>query len=618
MNAQGCRRSRPETAIALVFTTVALSAPPAFADSTLTGNCWIEKVKGQHTAFLALYEWNIWLCKDGTGYTGQSFRVGAYPATTSSQYIFAPAPAGTYSVYLDEPRFWGRPTVVGNVALPSSGTVSLNVEIPSDYGCAFGSDSGEWGSNPWTAWQSTWYQTFIATGVSVTGINFKLAGSSTDRMIASIHRDNGGNVTSWPQVGISREVHGVGALHDNWLRFRTNEIPTVPDQRYALKLTGYGGGTYAIFRRIEDGFGYALGRAYDSAGNPQDFDLYANVFSDNDGTVISYCCVENDGGDLAGWDTVWSQEVRAIGNGLAGATLYYSVGGGDPWQRTGTIRVRSGSVTGPQVGPAKTANAASMAASSAFFSASWSPGEVPLTPGQSYFIEVDCPGGTPPGYNAMKFTVSQNAYPYGHAWKNYSAVTGVDLHMQVVEYRNTNPPTTLRSPSSFTRQIVRKTGSLADDLFTIRNVGGGILRYTISDDADWLSLDTTEGYSINETDSVTIRYNAGIAALPIGLHTGTITISAPGATNPNETVTVYLTVTPPPFAPCDFDTDGDVDQTDFGRFQSCYSGAGFAQPDSACQGARLDGDDDVDAGDFDLFFGCLSGPGVAADSLCAG
>ena len=99
--------------------------------------------------------------------------------------------------------------------------------------------------------------------------------------------------------------------------------------------------------------------------------------------------------------------------------------------------------------------------------------------------------------------------------------------------------------------------------------------------------------------------------------TGVLTITAPGATNTPQTVTVNLTVTPPPFAPCDFDQDHDVDLSDFGRFQKCMTGGGVSQPSSACAGAKLDGDDDVDADDFAVFDDCLSGPDVPAITTCA-
>jgi len=73
-----------------------------------------------------------------------------------------------------------------------------------------------------------------------------------------------------------------------------------------------------------------------------------------------------------------------------------------------------------------------------------------------------------------------------------------------------------------------------------------------------------------------------------------------------------------PFGPADFDKDGDVDQSDFGAFQQCYTGAAVPQNDPACIAARLDDDEDVDANDFAILQGCLSGAGVPANPNCAG
>ncbi len=56
----------------------------------------------------------------------------------------------------------------------------------------------------------------------------------------------------------------------------------------------------------------------------------------------------------------------------------------------------------------------------------------------------------------------------------------------------------------------------------------------------------------------------------------------------------------------DFDNDGDVDLTDFGYLQGCYSGSGVA-PRSGCADADLDGDNDVDQTDFNTFKNCLGG-----------
>jgi len=69
--------------------------------------------------------------------------------------------------------------------------------------------------------------------------------------------------------------------------------------------------------------------------------------------------------------------------------------------------------------------------------------------------------------------------------------------------------------------------------------------------------------------------------------------------------------------PGDLDRDGDVDQTDFGLFQQCLSGADVPQEEPACESALLDEDNDVDANDFGIFQVCISGPNIPADPNCA-
>jgi hypothetical protein len=68
--------------------------------------------------------------------------------------------------------------------------------------------------------------------------------------------------------------------------------------------------------------------------------------------------------------------------------------------------------------------------------------------------------------------------------------------------------------------------------------------------------------------------------------------------------------------PGDLDRDGDVDLTDFGLLQLCFSGPGVS-PGAECDSSLLDGDNDVDQGDLVIFLGCLSGPNVPADPDCA-
>ncbi|NIM51445.1 MAG: hypothetical protein GTO22_19725, partial [Gemmatimonadales bacterium] len=68
------------------------------------------------------------------------------------------------------------------------------------------------------------------------------------------------------------------------------------------------------------------------------------------------------------------------------------------------------------------------------------------------------------------------------------------------------------------------------------------LNYTIDADVDWLSLVPDSGTATHETDTITVIYST--AALPVGEHSGTITITDPAASNDPQTIEVNLTVEP--------------------------------------------------------------------------
>lgn len=82
----------------------------------------------------------------------------------------------------------------------------------------------------------------------------------------------------------------------------------------------------------------------------------------------------------------------------------------------------------------------------------------------------------------------------------------------------------------------------------------------------------------------------------------------------SDSITVHVASIP--HSAADFDEDGDVDQIDFGHFQTCLTGPGANQYEPSCMNCRLDDDGDVDQDDLALFRSCLSGPGVPADPQC--
>ena len=76
--------------------------------------------------------------------------------------------------------------------------------------------------------------------------------------------------------------------------------------------------------------------------------------------------------------------------------------------------------------------------------------------------------------------------------------------------------------------------------FQIWNSGTGTLNYSITDDANWLSVSPASGSSTGEHDSITVTY--GTASLSPGNYSATISIAAAGASNSPRTITVSLAV----------------------------------------------------------------------------
>ncbi len=165
------------------------------------------------------------------------------------------------------------------------------------------------------------------------------------------------------------------------------------------------------------------------------------------------------------------------------------------------------------------------------------------------------------------------------------------------------------SPASIARAADVGT-NLPDDSFDVCNVGDGTMNYAITDDAAWLSVAPTAGATSGPCQPHTISYN--VAGLDCGVHVATISVTSAEAANSPQTLQVTVTIQS---VKGDYDCDGDVDPSDYGILQACYSGPGIAAA-PGCEPARLDGDNDVDVDDLNAFLDCFSGEGVAANVTC--
>src|SRR5204863_62875 len=100
-----------------------------------------------------------------------------------------------------------------------------------------------------------------------------------------------------------------------------------------------------------------------------------------------------------------------------------------------------------------------------------------------------------------------------------------------------------RSPSTLTATVTQGKNSSAQD-FEVWNAVSGTLNYTIADNATWLSVGTASGSSTGEHDSIQVNYaTSGLAS---GIYNATIEITANEASGSPQTISVTLTVSPPP------------------------------------------------------------------------
>ena len=396
----------------------------AHAAGSIEGQGQFELIAGRPPmGYQRLYEWDLFLSPADASMPGISRRLGAPPGqmpTGDGFYRIDNLPAGTYSVYVNQPDFFASPKVIPNVVIANGQTLRLDVNLDIDYSTYFRAD------NEWTDWQWTWYQTFKATGTGVRGVTWKMAGwglYNGKQARITILEDNGNpDVRSWTPIGTGTDGQ-LASDSDEWVRWPSGTIPLTPGGMYAVKIWVDGG--CAVFKRNKDGNSYPYGRAYDQDGNAKNFDLNTTVFVDKDNQIVTHTRVAPGPGVLGTSGMRWCQTFVARGEALAAVDLFAASSEADI---TLTCRIRRDGPDGPQVGPTKIAAGAYFASSTDLVGVSYNPDQAPLVPGQVYCIEfTDSQSFTP------FFQESWSRYGDGAAY-NGSAITAEDLAMTIVEY----------------------------------------------------------------------------------------------------------------------------------------------------------------------------------------
>ncbi len=602
------------TAVILLVATA-----PALA-GRLEGHGRFEKIKGKpNMGYLELYECNLYASPSGPVVTGPSRRLGTTCVsggvcvqpnlTHDGCYCVDPLTAGVYSVVVNQPLFFVAPKVIPQVEVPTSGNVVVNVDLGLDFSTYFKTD---WVMSA----ESTWYQTFVATGSGIRGVAFSYAGDSPSYIDVAVLRDNGNpDVRSWPVVA-QRTDGSVSDVTDNWVRFRSSECPTTPGVRYAVRLSAVGHNIQP-YKRNKDSGSYVGGRAYNSAGAAQSFDINVTVFSDNDGTSVTMNKRTEGIGDLqdGNFSGRWGQSFVARGSSLAAVDVW-AAGAEHKWNLDFAWKIYPAGPagpSGPQIGPTKTTQAAYQSFGEGLHAVSYIPNEVRLTPGQTYMVEFTIVNPPPEsnGFNPNVMTDDSYADGMGFFWApgGWIPRPEIDLAMTIVEY--TPPgPTIFASPASVQAEAY-VGGEAHEGSFSVVNAGGGTLTYAVASDAPWMSAWPLSGDSTGEADPIAIVYDT--AALPVGTRTGHLTVNSAQAGVAPAMITVTLTVRN---IPADFDHDRDVDMSDYSRLQRCYSGAGVVQTRPECGPTDLDGDADMDGDDLERFMACFSGPNIFAQAAC--
>ncbi|GIV17423.1 MAG: hypothetical protein KatS3mg022_2858 [Armatimonadota bacterium] len=392
----------------------------AFADGWISGK--VTDMLGR-----GVYEIAVWASSSQTGYT--------YSASTATDGTYMiTLPAGTYTVGLRDP-FHFRVQMRHGVVVRDSRTTPLNFTL---YNTVW-TDDPTW----FVDWHRVYAQSFIADGTSVVKVTARVASEATTINV-SIHEDGPDGL----QVGPTRTLYA-GQSGRGTAAWHAGEVPVVPGRRYTVVLRRSDNALWSTYMSRPLYFGtdaYPDGYAtVDSVPMP-DLDLGITISCDNDGHSTFYHVRHNNGGQ---WVSEAVQSFVARGSSLT--SVSFTPGGvNNVWFIVSVHTAPSG---GQTVGAVRTvrgwADNPMMVC--------WSPGEVPLTPGQTYYLRIRRTTG-----EGFYIYLASNAYPDGMVYLNGTAQPGLDLGscvMTTEEYPGAVKPR-LQVYSLMTTSVTSRAASL--------------------------------------------------------------------------------------------------------------------------------------------------------------
>ncbi|MGI8603811.1 MAG: hypothetical protein ACR2OZ_12555 [Verrucomicrobiales bacterium] len=354
-------------------------------------------------------------------------------------------PAGEYTVASWD--VWWRSAFAFNVQVPASGaTPDIDLRLHATM----------WGYP--TFWEETGFhefgQTFVATG-PLTMIYLRAPFSTNYTLTIREGGPNGPRVAGSPDrtfnSGDVRVIYGWG------------EMPTVAGQTYYVRIRTSAPTTGGVLAQMDPRPDFSdpmpggmlfLGNGTNLTPHPGR-DLGLVIMSDDDG-VLTNLHTRDSGQSFNG--TSVGQTFVARGVNLISAAFWVA----DPSAPTYVVRVFQSGPGGAAVGTTKRGKPPRLGADPEMI-VTWNPGECPLVPGQTYYVEVTREGGA--AFNSV-YANNNNPFAHGQAFRNGAAQTGFDLAGTLMEEQSAGSAT--RPSVRFTTDPVIMEADRAADQVTIR------------------------------------------------------------------------------------------------------------------------------------------------------
>ncbi|MEJ5253475.1 MAG: carboxypeptidase regulatory-like domain-containing protein [Chthonomonadetes bacterium] len=374
-----------------------------------------------------VYEIAVWASSSDSGYT--------YSASTATDGSYTIAlPAGTYTVGLRDP-FHFRTQIKHGVVVRDGRTTPLNFTL---YNTVW-TDDPIWFVN----WHRVYAQSFIADGSSLVKVTARVASDPTNINV-SIHE--GG--PDGAQIGPVRTLYA-GSSGRGTVAWHAGEVPLVPGRQYTVVLRRPDNALWSTYMSRPLYFGadaYPDGCATVDGMVIPDLDLGITISCDNDGHATFYHVRHNNGGQWVG------EAVQSfVANGSSLTSVSFTTGGvSNVWF---VVSVHTAPSGGQTVGAPRYVRGWSDTP----MMVCWSPGEVPLAPGQTYYLRIRRTTG-----EGFYIYLANSAYPNGQVYLNGIAQPGLDLGICVMtaeEYPGAVLPQ-LQVHSILTTNITSRSASL--------------------------------------------------------------------------------------------------------------------------------------------------------------